>query len=315
MAKGKRKKDASKQDKDDSDEIKSQELIQKINALKEQCQLEQELKEDFENRIKHIKNVWEMDKKELEQKQLQYDKYQVEVKQNETKHQLDIDKIKDQIRAQLYEQANELTQKKIDALLEHHSLQDQLDVSHKSLESDIIECNSRLDEMEIAHNAFLMKLRHEHDDRISELREQFKQNSKEITMQSERDVKRIKYNFESMMIKEIQKLEDEYSDQSKRLTKIHEENLDQVRRQMNIQIKDEIEQIKQLKHDYYEKKKQVHKTEKILNAITDKNKELVSSLEKAERDISHFEKDEEEMKVQNTMIRKQKRSSMKLRKT
>ena len=160
---------------------------------------------------------------QFQRKQLQNDKYQVEIKQNEAKHQLDIDKIKDQIRAQLYEQANELTQTKIDALLEHHALQDQLDVSHKSLESDIIECNSRLDEMEIAHNAFLMKLRHEHDDRISELREQFKQNSKEITMQSERDIKRIKENFESMMMKEIQMLEDKYSDQSKKMTKIHEE--------------------------------------------------------------------------------------------
>ena len=84
-------------------------------------------------------------------------------------------------------------------------------------------------------------------------------------------------------------------------------NLDQMRRQMNAQIKDEIEHIKQLKHDYNEEKKQVHKTEKILNAITDKNKELVASLEKAERDISHFEKDEAEMKVQDTMIRKQKK--------
>jgi hypothetical protein len=150
---------------------------------------------------------------------------EIEDGQEETSsiHALHLNDLREQIKHQLYQQQNELTQIKNQAQLEVLHFRNELSqvVSKKTL--DIVEHQDVIKEAETAHYNFMTRLRSNRDEKVASLHSDFKRKFRQITEQSERNMKQIREEKEAVILdKKLKELEIERENQKKRLEQKYE---------------------------------------------------------------------------------------------
>jgi len=137
-------------------------------------------------------------------------------------HALHLNDLREQIKHQLYQQQNELTQIKNKAQLEVLHVRRELSqvVSKKTL--DIVEHQDIMKEAETAHYNFMTRLRSNRDEKVASLHSDFKRNFRQFTEQSERNMKQIREEKEAVMDQKLKELEIERENQKKILEQKYE---------------------------------------------------------------------------------------------
>jgi len=134
-----------------------------------------------------------------------------------------VDTIREHIKHQLYHQQNELTQVKNHAQVELYSAQDVHAHETNKKASNVVEYQTRLKEVEISHYNFMVRLRRDHDALAGGLHEDFKRQFREVATDSERNVKVVRDEKETIMETELGELEEDKEKRSKLIEKKYEE--------------------------------------------------------------------------------------------
>lgn len=221
--KSSKKKESSSSSTTNEEEIKRKQLIQNAKDLKERIENETKKEKEFETRINQLKFYWHLEKEELQNKSVEYERIEENQRHIKKSHENEIDSIKEQLKQSLHRNQNYLIKTKNECKVELYKVQEQHLIQQRKKEQNALECQNHLRNMQISHNNFLNQLRHDHDDSINQLREVFKVNFFQASTDAEQKMKEMKEDEEVKMKDELKVLEEKKEQQVKDTLCKHEE--------------------------------------------------------------------------------------------
>ena len=124
-------------------------------------------------------------------------------------HQSQIHTVRDQIKHQLFQQKNELTQAKNQTQVKILKLNDDQINDNKDKIEYSEKFEERLKEIEISHHNFMVQLKRDYDLKVDKLHRGFKRKYREISVHSERYLKGLREKREVEEKVSFQQLEDD----------------------------------------------------------------------------------------------------------
>lgn len=138
-------------------------------------------------------------------------------------HQSQIHSVRDQIKHQLFQQKNDLTQAKNETQVKILTLSDENASDNKDKIEYSQKFEERLKEIEISHHNFMVQLKRDHDLKVDKLHGGFKRKYREISVHSERNLKGLREKMELEAKVSFQNLENDKCLRVKNTSTVFEE--------------------------------------------------------------------------------------------
>lgn len=145
---------------------------------------------EFQQQREKLNYFWIVEKKKLEDKQVELRNKERELQDLEEKHQVEIKIYKQRLKHLLYEHQNEITHKKTEAEEALKMAQDDDREGEGDMKEDRRVLNAQLKEIEFTHEEYIRALKREQDQKVTFLRHEFERRANEVSKMFEARMRR-----------------------------------------------------------------------------------------------------------------------------
>jgi len=263
---------------------------------------------EFQQQREKLNYFWIVEKKKLEDKRVELRNKARESQDLDEKHQVEIKIYKQRLKHLLYEQQNELTQKKTEAEVAVKMAQS----DNTESQSDIIEDKRALNftrkEIEFTHEECIRGLKKEHDQRVTHLRHEFERKAGEKTRAYEARMKRIRDSLDVRRKAEIKAIEDRKSTMIEQVMTGHHKAFSDIKNYYNDITHNNLDLIKSLKEEVKSLEAEERKDQIRLQEKMNENRKLSAPLKKMQESVVRLRSELEDYKVEKASMRRTKAS-------
>jgi growth arrest-specific protein 8 len=163
-----------------------EELEENVRKIRVELDREREERNFFQLERDKISSFWEVTRRQLEERKADVRNKDREMEEIEERHQVEIKVYKQKVKHLLYEQQNNVTELKAEALSAVKQEQDEQRTREAQMRDEKRALKLELKEFELSHEDILRNLRGAHDREMSRLRAQFERESRELQLKYEK---------------------------------------------------------------------------------------------------------------------------------
>lgn len=255
---------------------------------------------EFQQQREKLNYFWIVEKKRLDDKKAELRSKQREIQDLQERHEYDIKIEKQKLKHVIYENQNELSQRKIGSkILQKVSLDEHLRRSN-TMKASNHTLQKNLNEVNLQNEECIRQIKFQQDQRITELRHDFERQANEIQLSYDNKLLKRRDELEKTRRAEIKKIENSKETHVQNLSVVHQLDFVNIKEYFNDITHNNLDLIKTLKDEVKEleedeKKDQSRLFEKSLQnkkisvpllRLKDENAKLSSQLENYQQEKS-----------------------------
>ncbi|KAJ8613521.1 hypothetical protein CTAYLR_002215 [Chrysophaeum taylorii] len=258
---------------------------------------------EFQQQREKLNYFWIVEKKKLEDCKAELRNKERELQDLEEKHKVEIKVYKQRVKHLLYENQNELTEKKTIAETLLKAKQDdhrKEEIYHKD---DRRALKLELKEMELSHDDFKKSLKQGHDRNITYLRHEFERRASEVQRNYEKKTKGVRESLEERRKRETAAIEHSKNVHIEALMASHTKAFAEIKNYYNDITHNNLDLIKSLKEEVSEMRRKEQQDEKQMEHIAQENRRMSEPFKKAKADVEELRSELERYEKEKSDLR------------
>eukprot|EP00397_Hematodinium_sp_SG-2012_P024604 GEMP01025633.1.p1 GENE.GEMP01025633.1~~GEMP01025633.1.p1 ORF type:complete len:478 (+),score=113.13 GEMP01025633.1:44-1435(+) len=267
------------------------ELQIEAKRLKNQCEAEEKLYNQFLQEREKINYFWIVEKKSLSERQADLRNKDREVQDQDERHQIELKMFQQRLKHLRYHEQDEISSLKIESekalqLEEGCHAYDFQDAGKDSRSLKV-----ELKEVEISQEDFIRMLKLEQDTKIFELRQEFDRKARDLQQKYALKMKTLRDDMERQRKLQIQRIEEAKNAHISRCMKKNSKDFQDIKVYYGDITSSNLDLIKRLKEEHAEIKKRETSDAKQMFDLQQKNKQLSEPLRKAHADVDRLQEE------------------------
>lgn len=284
----KKKKKTNEPEVNEVEETERKQKAAKALAYFKETQKEERDFNEFQQQREKLNYFWIVEKKKLEDCKAELRNKEREAQDLEEKHKVEITVFKQKVKHLLYENQNELTQRKTEDETALKSKQDDHRLAELDLKDDRRSLRLQLKEMELSQDDFLKSLKEGHDKNITELRHDFERMGSEVQRNYEKKTKVVRERLEEIRKRETAAIEQAKNAHIEQLMASHTKAFAEIKNYYNDITHNNLDLIKSLKEEVGEMRRKEQQDEKQMEHIASENRRMSEPFKKAKKDVDEL---------------------------
>lgn len=270
-----------------------EETERKLKAAKALAYFKETQKEekdfnDFQQQREKLNYFWIVEKKKLEDRKADLRNKERELQDLEERHKVEIKVYKQKVKHLLYENQNELTQKKTVAETKLKMKQDDHRKDEIELKKDRRALKLELKEVELSHDDLRKSFKQEHDRNITALRHEFERRASEVQRKYEKNTKTLRDGLEDRRKRETAAIEQAKNVHIEELMASHTKAFAEIKGYYNDITHNNLDLIKSLKEEVGEMRRKEQQDEKQMEHVAQENRRMSEPFKKAKTDVEEL---------------------------
>lgn len=258
---------------------------------------------EFQQQREKLNYFWIVEKKKLDDKRVELRNKEREQQDLEEKNQVEVKIYKQRLKHLLYEQQNELTNKKTEAEVAVKMAQDDDREQISDIKEDRRVLNINVKEIEFTHEEYIRGMKREQDQKITMLRHEFERKAGETQKTYDMRMKKTRDALDKVRKDQIKTIEEKKHIMIDYLMTEHQKAFADIKNYYNDITHNNLDLIKSLKEEVKDLEIEERKDQLRLQEKMNENKKLSAPLKKMQEDVVklqnelfEYNKEKEEMR-------------------
>lgn len=278
------------------EELKKQELINKINEFKQKITQEEGYYNIFDIEREKYNEQWVVYKKELDNKRADLINQDREITELREQNQIKIQLYREKVKQMLYQKQDEHAETRYDIESRLADIQKQNIMEENELVTDNRGLKRNIKESEVGHKNYVFNLKMDTNKTSTLIRNEFEREKMDLKAKYSLMMQKLRQEMEDKSAKLINELEADKEEKINEIINLHNQKYKEIKNYYSDITASNLLAIKQLKQELHEAQKIEEKDRKMLLKAEDTYKKLSEPLKQKTEEIQKLKMDKEHWK-------------------